>query len=277
VWAEPETGGEAYIPLAQSKRSRSTAILSKVASSFGYGLVPAADGMVLNGPRAVGSYVNSAVNSAAAAAARAAVQALINSGRLSAGPSSLPFAGGGGVGRWLPVVLSVLAALHQPGSLSGAVLRRIAFESGGNPMAINLSDSNARAGHPSQGLVQTIPGTFFAYAGPYASRGITDPFANVYAGMNYALHRYGSIAAIDPLVRPRGYRDGLAYVPSDNFPAILHRGERVLTARENRAAGGGVTVNLNGTFIGVDKYAVGEWVTSAIRQKQRREGRPVTV
>lgn len=38
LWAEPETGGEAYIPLASSKRGRSTAILGEVARRFGYGL-----------------------------------------------------------------------------------------------------------------------------------------------------------------------------------------------------------------------------------------------
>jgi hypothetical protein len=35
VWAEPETGGEAYIPLAMSKRARSEDILSEVAERFG--------------------------------------------------------------------------------------------------------------------------------------------------------------------------------------------------------------------------------------------------
>jgi SLT domain-containing protein len=142
LWAEPETGGEAYIPLAQSKRSRSTAILSSVAQTFGHRLIPAASGTILNGPGStlagIGNAVNGAVNSAAVAAARAAVQALIKSGRLTAGPTSTPFAGGGNVSRWLPVVLQVLAALGQPGALSGAVLRRISFESGGNPNAINL-------------------------------------------------------------------------------------------------------------------------------------------
>ena len=39
VWAEPETGGEAYIPLAKSKRKRSTDILEQVARTFGYSLV----------------------------------------------------------------------------------------------------------------------------------------------------------------------------------------------------------------------------------------------
>lgn len=38
VWAEPETGGEAYIPLASSKRMRSLEILGTVAKMFGYGL-----------------------------------------------------------------------------------------------------------------------------------------------------------------------------------------------------------------------------------------------
>jgi hypothetical protein len=38
LWAEPETGGEAYIPLAASKRPRSMAILDEVANRFGYRL-----------------------------------------------------------------------------------------------------------------------------------------------------------------------------------------------------------------------------------------------
>src|SRR5690606_15113857 len=41
VWAEPETGGEAYIPLAPSKRTRSLAILEEVARRFGHQVVPA--------------------------------------------------------------------------------------------------------------------------------------------------------------------------------------------------------------------------------------------
>lgn len=44
VWSEPETGGEAYIPLASSKRSRSTSILAEVANQFGYSLTKFANG-----------------------------------------------------------------------------------------------------------------------------------------------------------------------------------------------------------------------------------------
>lgn len=40
VWAEPETGGEGYIPLAPSKRARSEALLSQIASMFGGAYIP---------------------------------------------------------------------------------------------------------------------------------------------------------------------------------------------------------------------------------------------
>lgn len=49
VWAEPETGGEAYIPLARSKRARSTAILDEVAGRFGYSLVEHGTGKPYDG------------------------------------------------------------------------------------------------------------------------------------------------------------------------------------------------------------------------------------
>jgi hypothetical protein len=51
VWAEPETGGEAYIPLAQAKRARSLNILEETARRFGYGLNPFADGGFMRGDR----------------------------------------------------------------------------------------------------------------------------------------------------------------------------------------------------------------------------------
>lgn len=46
VWAEAETGGEAYIPMAPSKRGRSERILNEVARQFGYNLVDGETGMV---------------------------------------------------------------------------------------------------------------------------------------------------------------------------------------------------------------------------------------
>lgn len=46
VFAESETGGEAYIPMAESKRARSEKILNEVASRFGYQLVDGETGTV---------------------------------------------------------------------------------------------------------------------------------------------------------------------------------------------------------------------------------------
>lgn len=48
LWAEPETGGESYIPLAQSKRTRSMAILQQTAQMFGAAVIPMASGGITN-------------------------------------------------------------------------------------------------------------------------------------------------------------------------------------------------------------------------------------
>ena len=99
--------------------------------------------------------------------------------------------GGAGAQQWADVARQALAMAGESESLLGLLLHRIDVESGGNPNAINNWDCNARAGHPSQGLMQTIPGTFAAYAGALAGRGITDPLANIYAAIMYTRARYG--------------------------------------------------------------------------------------
>ncbi len=113
---------------------------------------------------------------------------------------------GGGVKRWTPLVLRALRMLGQPASLVGPVLHRMMQESGGNPRAINLWDSNARIGQASRGLMQTIPATFAAYAGRFRSLGIYNPFANIYAGLNYAIHRYPSLRYA--MLKSGGYAHG---------------------------------------------------------------------
>ena len=49
VWAEDETGGEAYVPLALSKRARSLDIMHEVAQRFGHVMVPVNAQRVANG------------------------------------------------------------------------------------------------------------------------------------------------------------------------------------------------------------------------------------
>lgn len=95
----------------------------------------------------------------------------------------------GGLDGWIAEALDIM---DLPQSLAPAIEDIIMAESGGNPRAINNWDSNARAGNPSQGLMQTIPSTFNAYVHPdLADRSITDPVANITAGVRYMIDRYG--------------------------------------------------------------------------------------
>lgn len=95
----------------------------------------------------------------------------------------------GGLDAWIAEALQI-AGLPQ--SLAPGVKKIIMNESGGNPNAVNNWDSNARAGNPSQGLMQTIPVTFRRYVAPeLADRPITDPVANITAGVRYMIANYG--------------------------------------------------------------------------------------
>src|SRR5438067_3778086 len=69
----------------------------------------------------------------------------------------------------------------------------IQHESNGNPNAINLWDSNAKAGHPSKGLMQCIDSTFNSYKLP-GHDNIYSPVDNIISGVRYTMSRYGSIA-----------------------------------------------------------------------------------
>ncbi|AKN69504.1 lytic transglycosylase [Streptomyces sp. PBH53] len=93
---------------------------------------------------------------------------------------------------WIRESLAIMAEKGIPGTYNG-IHRNIMRESSGNPMAINLWDSNAAKGIPSKGLLQVIDPTFNAYHVPGTSFDIYDPVANITAACNYAAARYGSI------------------------------------------------------------------------------------
>ncbi|MEU6403641.1 transglycosylase SLT domain-containing protein [Streptomyces sp. NPDC046985] len=93
---------------------------------------------------------------------------------------------------WIRASLAVMAQKHIPGTYNG-IYRNVIRESSGNPRAINLWDSNARAGIPSKGLLQVIQPTFTTYHVNGTSWDIYDPVANITAACNYAAHRYGTI------------------------------------------------------------------------------------
>src|SRR5690606_389625 len=111
-----------------------------------------------------------------------------------------------GVERWRPMVLQALDRMNQPANLADVTLRRMMQESSGNPRAINLWDSNAKAGTPSKGLMQVIDPTFKAYRDRGLVNDIWNPMANIVASMRYALDRYGSLYSA--YSRPGGYAEG---------------------------------------------------------------------
>ncbi len=98
---------------------------------------------------------------------------------------------------WINQAFDVLKANGVPADKLNAegVLLMIENESSGNPQAINNWDSNAKAGHPSKGLMQTIDSTFESNKLP-GHDDIYNPVDNIIAGTRYALGRYGSISNV---------------------------------------------------------------------------------
>lgn len=124
------------------------------------------------------------------------------------GPSGPPPPGGGPaptgqVKKWIDQAIDLMKANGVPESKMNAddIWMIIQHESGGNPDAINNWDSNAKAGHPSKGLMQTIDGTFNSYTlGLPGHTSIYDPVANIIAGARYAISRYGSVSNVPGVV-----------------------------------------------------------------------------
>jgi hypothetical protein len=148
------------------------------------------------------------------------------------GAGGIAYNPAGGWEQWRPTVLQALSIIGQPAGLANTVLNQIRTESSGNPRAINLTDSNARRGTPSKGLIQTIDPTFQAYRLPQLANDPYDPLANIVAGMRYAIDRYGSIAAG---MRGVAYDNGGMFAPGSIGVNLLDKPEAVLTPAESAA------------------------------------------
>jgi SLT domain-containing protein/phage-related protein len=118
--------------------------------------------------------------------------------------------GGAGGKAWEALIKQALQMLGLPESWVGGVETIISRESSGNPRIVNNTDSNAAAGNPSKGLMQTTGQTFAAYhvAG---HDDILDPLSNILAGLRYIQARYGDISNVqqaNPNLPPKGYDNG---------------------------------------------------------------------
>lgn len=125
------------------------------------------------------------------------------------GGGSLDNPQGGNVERWREYVIKALKAngLQATAHQVNSWMKLIQRESNGDPRAINLWDSNAKAGHPSKGLAQTIDSTFNAYK--FAGHNdIYNGYDNLLAAINYMKHRYGTSDAAFTRVASYGYANG---------------------------------------------------------------------
>jgi TP901 family phage tail tape measure protein len=189
-------------------------------------------------------------------------------------------AGGGNLGAWIMAAISLTGVgAGWAGPLRTLIMR----ESGGNPRSINLWDSNAQAGHPSKGLMQTIPSTFAAYRLKSLPDDIYNPVANIVAGIRYIESRYGSIFNVqqaNPHRPPKGYANGgMITEPISGVGASGRRytfgeaGPEYVTpmwqAGSHGGGGGGTEVHIHFSGPVGSQHELKQWLTGAFDDLRR--------
>ena len=169
-----------------------------------------------------------------------------------------------GVEQWRTTVIRALKMEDQysPRNVN-LTLYQMQTESGGNPKAINLWDSNAKAGIPSKGLMQVIDPTFKAYARAGFNKNIYDPLSNILASVRYAVSRYGSLG--------KAYR-GVGYANGGiaTSPSIFGEdgAEMAIPLSRNKRKQGINLWNKTGSLLGMPQYSpdsdIGTYNTSNI-------------
>ena len=169
-WAEAETGGEAFIPLAASKRARSTKILATVADSFGLSLV-GRDGQAYEpgvmrelGPTRVGTFADGGIMSASQVLAFVSGRS-VNGKKAPRSLEGAPYTWGGGLlsswgdcsgamsGIAAFIVGMALAGRKFATGNEGAVLSQMGFKrgtsNGKNAFEVGFFNGGAYGGHTS--------------------------------------------------------------------------------------------------------------------------------
>ena len=166
-------------------------------------------------------------------------QVLTGSGGSHGGGISSPGHVTGTVAQWFAQAVKLAGV---PSSWIPDLETIARYESSDNPNAINLSDSNAKAGDPSRGIMQTIMSTFLAYHQPGTSMNIYDPVANIAAAIRYIKSRYGTVASVPGIVSLShgsgyvGYDSGGWLMPGGMIPSnATGKPEAVLTPEESAA------------------------------------------
>lgn len=217
IWAEPETGGEAYVP-RRGDPARALPILDVAAGWYGAKVTKNAKGSITlpnvpdygagelaRGDLAASSYMKVAVGAALSKIVGAAVQSKLASIFAPAPPGGqVP----GNVSEWLSAALKLT---NTDGGWAGGLGKLVMAESHGNPHAYNPTVvHNGRNGDEhAMGLLQMLPSTFRAHM--LSGHGdIWNPIDNASSAIGYIKGRYGSVYNT-PLFKGGkygGYADG---------------------------------------------------------------------
>jgi hypothetical protein len=226
VWAEPETGGEAYIPLAASKRERSSSIWRQVGRRLGIDFAEMADGGVLPGPPGF-EPLRWFADPGRAGTQRIYDEAAawIKANQVVAGPS-------GPVGPIAQMVEAMNAARGWAAHW-GALYQLVQHESGFNPNAQNPTST-------AYGLFQFLDST-------WASVGIgktSDPRMQTEAGLRYIAQRYGTPSGAWAFWTRNHWYDQGGYLPPGISIAHNTTGvpERVLPPGATRGGDGSAAI-----------------------------------
>jgi hypothetical protein len=149
----------------------------------------------------------------------------------------------GGAEQWRPVVRKVLAeraavyGIKNIKAWEDALIRQINTESGGNPGAANLNDTDGKGGTQQVfGIGQFLPTTFAAHN--VTGGDINDPVAQIYAMVDYVASKYGmdSTGGPNQIGRGVGYASGgrikgKGNGRSDSIIARVSNGEFIVKAQ----------------------------------------------
>jgi hypothetical protein len=142
--------------------------------------------------------------------ARRGAQRLADSASSAGGPDA-PGSGGkpanaGQIRSWLRSGLRLAGVPATAGNID-TLFGRVMQESGGDPRAQNNWDSNAKAGHPSMGFLQTIRATFERWK-VRGHNNIWNPVDNSAAAIRYMLGTYGRLVGSSGTGYAKGGRVG---------------------------------------------------------------------
>ena len=113
------------------------------------------------------------------------------------------------VTAWIEQALQVMNMPADPDTIQDLQII-IMHESGGDPNAVNLTDSNAQAGTPSKGLMQCIQPTFDQWhLEPYDN--VFGPVDSIIAGTRYAISRYGSLDGVPGVIAVKAGQPYVGY------------------------------------------------------------------